>query len=64
MSQPNPSETEAQSSEALITAFRLHYHHFDRAVHDALAVPTDSVVLARLGDDVDEYSAIVNEVSN
>ena len=62
MSHSNPTETGGLSSEALLTAFRLHYHRFDRTIHEILAAPTDSVVLARLGDDVDEYSVIVNEV--
>ena len=43
-------------------SFRHHYHRFDRTIHEILAVLTDSVILARLGDDIDEYTAIVNEV--
>jgi hypothetical protein len=62
MSHSNPTDTGGLSSGALLTAFRLQYHRFDRSIHEILAAPTDSVVLARLGDDVDEYSVIVNEV--
>lgn len=57
------ASSNSQTSEDLLTAFRLHYHQFDRAIHDALKGQTDSVVLARLGDDLDEYLTLVNEVS-
>ena len=63
MPQNNSLDRGTLSSEALLAAFRLHYHRFDQAIHEALGAPTDSVVLARLGDDIDEYLAIVNEVS-
>jgi len=62
MSHSNPTETGGQSAGPLLTAFRLQYHRFDRSIREILATPTNSVVLARLGDDVDEYSVIVNEV--
>ncbi|KAF8882085.1 hypothetical protein BD779DRAFT_1394954, partial [Infundibulicybe gibba] len=45
----------------LLNAFRAHYHHFDQAVQEAMAGSADSVVLARLGDDLDEYAALVRE---
>jgi hypothetical protein len=47
----------------LLNAFRAHYHHFLQAVHEAITSNADSNVLARLGDDLDEYLVLVNEVS-
>lgn len=47
----------------LLVAFRTHYERFERAVGDVLLSPTDPTVLARLGDDLDEFAALANEVS-
>ena len=48
---------------SLLTAFHAHYHCYAQAVQDVLQVATDSVVLACLSDDVDEYASLVHEVS-
>lgn len=50
------------NSAALLDAFRTHYHRFNTAIHSACGGQTDSVVLARLGDDIDQYLNLVNEV--
>ena len=55
-----PVTPELQQEE-LIAAFRVHYYQFEQAVHEATAVLADSTVLARLGDDLDEYSSLISE---
>ncbi|KAK6971352.1 hypothetical protein R3P38DRAFT_3531831 [Favolaschia claudopus] len=45
----------------LLEAFRLHFHQYHRAVNEAMSNPTDEVVLSRLHDDLQEYSALVVE---
>ena len=47
----------------LLDAFRLHYYRFQTVVGEAITNPTDSTVLARIGDDLDEYAALVHEAS-
>lgn len=51
------------SPEDLLGAFRLHYNRFERAITDAHTNSTDPTVLARLGDDLDEFLALVTQVS-
>ncbi|KAJ7735629.1 hypothetical protein DFH07DRAFT_870733 [Mycena maculata] len=45
----------------LLDALRTHYHRFTAAVADLTANPTDVMVIARLGDDLDEFARIVEE---
>ncbi|KAJ7020748.1 hypothetical protein C8F04DRAFT_973698 [Mycena alexandri] len=47
----------------LLDAFRSHYHRFQTSVTAITQNPTDSVVIARLGDDLDEYARLVQEHS-
>ena len=47
----------------LLSAFRIHYRRFEHAIQEASVNPTDSTVLARLGDDLDEFANLVIEVS-
>ena len=47
----------------LLDAFCLHYDRFQTVVGDAITNPTDPTVLARIGDDLDEYAALVHEAS-
>lgn len=42
----------------LLAAFRIHYRRFEQAIVDALSNPTDVTVLARLGDDLDEFALL------
>lgn len=49
--------------ENLLDAFRIHYRRYERLVLQATQAATDTTVLARLGDEVDEYIRIVNEVN-
>ena len=51
-----------QNDLDLISAFRTHYFRFEQAIHDVTAVLADSNVLARLRDDLNEYSELVNQV--
>lgn len=46
----------------LLAAFRTQYSRFELTIQDALLNPTDSTVLARLGDDLDEFAIMVAEV--
>ena len=47
----------------LLDAFCLHYYHFQTVVVEAITNLTNSTVLARIGDDLDEYTALVHEAS-
>ncbi|KAJ7899720.1 hypothetical protein B0H13DRAFT_1622612 [Mycena leptocephala] len=47
---------------SLLDAFRLHYNRFRDAVAAIIQAPTDAVVIARLGDDLDEYVQLVQQV--
>jgi hypothetical protein len=51
-----------ENDTGLLSAFRTHYYRFEQAVNEAKAVSADSNVLARLGDDLDEYSDLVTQV--
>lgn len=55
------SETEVPS-EDLLSAFRNNYCRYEYLVHEATEAATDSTVLSRLGDEIDEYIKLVNEV--
>ena len=46
----------------LIAAFRTYYYQFVKSVEEAALSPTDSTVLNRLGDRIDEYQALVIQV--
>lgn len=46
----------------LLQAFQTHYHRFEHVISSTLQNPTDSTVLARLGDDLDEFANMVTEV--
>jgi hypothetical protein len=52
-----------RSPNDLLSAFRMHYQRFEQAVQEVVLNPTDATVLARLGDDVDEFTTLVTEVS-
>ena len=47
----------------LLSAFRIHYCRFESAIAEVLINPTDSTVVARIGDDLDEFSALVTQAS-
>lgn len=49
--------------QELLHAFREHYHRYEGAVRDAVTNSADSVVLWRLGDDLNQYLGLVQEVS-
>ena len=61
------SETDHSSSfthpQSLLDAFRTNYHRIERAVHEIVTVQSDTTVIARLGDDLDEFLSLVIEVS-
>lgn len=46
----------------LIAAFRTYYYQFVKSVEEVALSPTDSTVLNRLGDQLDEYRALVTQV--
>lgn len=46
----------------LLNAFRAQYLHFSAAIPNAIESNADPVSLARLGDDLDEYSNMAQEV--
>ena len=47
----------------LLTAFQTQYNTFELAIQGALLDPTDSTVIARPDDDLDEFTVMVGEVS-
>jgi len=49
--------------QSLLDAFHTNYHRIERAVHKIVTVQSDPTVIARLGDDLDEFLALVIEVS-
>ncbi|KAH8105808.1 hypothetical protein DFH11DRAFT_1518359 [Phellopilus nigrolimitatus] len=58
MSQENP---EGLGSLELLGAFRTHHRRFEQAIEHAVSSNADSTVLARIGDDLDEYLAVLDE---
>ena len=48
--------------QELLTAFWTHYHHLEHLVTEATTHATDSTVLTRLGDKLDEYINLVIQV--
>jgi hypothetical protein len=48
----------SQPSHDLLVAFRTVYHQFEQAIRDVLLNPTDSTILAQLGDDLDEFAVL------
>lgn len=49
--------------QELLDAFRMHYYHFENLVTEATHSATDSTVLTRLGNELEEYINLVNEVN-
>ena len=57
-------DLEEQDGELdLLDAFRYHYLRYETIVREAITHTTDSTVLARIGDDLDEYATILAEVT-
>ena len=50
--------------QELLTAFQTHYHHLEHLVTEATMHATDSTVLTRLGDELDEYINLIIQVSS
>ncbi len=48
----------------LLDAFRHHYFRYEAIVREATTHATDSTVLARIGDDLDEYATILAEANS
>ncbi|KAJ6502998.1 hypothetical protein DFH09DRAFT_1252019 [Mycena vulgaris] len=46
----------------LLNAFRAHYNCFQASVTAIVQTPTDSIVIGRLGDDLDEFVQLVRQV--
>lgn len=53
----------SDSNLDLLTEFRLRYHRFQLSIAEAVRTNVDSTILARLGDDLDEYQRLVIEAS-
>lgn len=47
----------------LLDAFRHHYFRYEAIVREATTQATDSTVLARIGDDLDEYATLLAEAT-
>lgn len=50
------------AAQELLDAFRSHYRRFESSIQEAVSNSADSVVLWRLGDDLVQYTSLVNEV--
>jgi hypothetical protein len=64
---PSPSDIMAQENNGiqnddLLNAFRAQYQQFSAAIPAAISSNADPVSLARLGDDLDEYCNLAQEV--
>jgi hypothetical protein len=46
----------------LLDAFRAHYFRLNGVIEEAMRTPTDATVLERIGDDLMEYSSLLDEV--
>lgn len=53
---------ETQSQTEPLNEFRVRYSRFVSAIHEAITSQADSVVLSRLGDDLDSFRGLVEEV--
>ena len=53
----------ALNPDKLLGTFRTCYWHYEYLVQEATSNPTDSTVLARLDDALDEYLALMIRVS-
>ena len=53
---------EIQEDSTLLDAFRLRYYRMEAVIQEAMQIPTDTIVLQRIGDDLAEYSRMVQEV--
>jgi hypothetical protein len=62
MAEPHRSDPPPGSVD-LRNAFCAHYRRLLQMVDETMERSTDSVVLARLGDSLDELLGLVNEVS-
>ncbi|KAJ7303558.1 hypothetical protein DFH08DRAFT_918786 [Mycena albidolilacea] len=45
----------------LLAAFRTHFERFKTGVNDIVGSHANAIVISRLGDDIDEFAAIVDE---
>lgn len=63
MSSTSEEHLSALNPDELLGAFRTRYRRYEHLVLEATSNPTDSVILARLGDELDEYLALVIKVS-
>lgn len=55
--------SELEPSGDLLAAFRIHYRRFEQAIAEILSNPTDPTILARLGDDLEEFTTLATQVS-
>ena len=61
MPEDNTVET-GPNHELLLNTFRSYYHHYVNSIREAVANNADSIVLARLGDQVDEFAALLTQM--
>lgn len=56
------NENETQQPPLLLNAFRLYYQRLEQSMNE-IASRTDMIVVAQLGDDLDEFTSLVVQVS-
>ncbi len=55
-------DTEEPREITLLNALRHYYQKLEQSIHEIL-LGTDLAVVARLGDDIDEFTVLFNQVS-
>ena len=55
-------DNSGMQNDDLLNAFRAQYQHFSMAIPRAIQSDVDPVSLARLGDNLDEYRNLAQEV--
>lgn len=56
-----PEDVEEPREDTLLNSFRLYYQKLERSIRK-ISSGTDLVVVARLGDDIDEFTILFNQV--
>jgi hypothetical protein len=57
-----PSQADSDDPGDLLGNFRSRYNHLENTVNEVLLAPTDVVILAGIGDDLDALARLAIEV--
>ena len=59
---PATSADEEGDRQVLLSAFRFYYHQFHEVIQQVSRVETDSFRLEKLGEELEEFSRLVERV--